>query len=283
MSPLLAPFQLEFMQQAMLAAGMVGAVCAFLSCFLVLKGWSLMGDAISHAVFPGIVIAYMAGLPLAVGAFATGLLCAVATGYIRENSRVKEDTVLGIVFTGLFALGLVLFTKVETDLHLNHILFGHLLGITDAGLRQTLWLGGGTLAVILALRRDLLLYCFDPAHALSVGIQTRGLYYLLLALLSTTIVTSLQTVGILLVISMLITPGCTAYLLTDRFERMLVIASASAVCSGVGGAYISFFIDGSMGACIVLVQALIFLFALLLAPRHGLLARLRSPLRPATS
>jgi ABC-type Mn2+/Zn2+ transport system permease subunit len=275
MEKLLEPFQFQFVNEAMLVGGGVAIVCAVLSCFLVLKGWSLMGDAISHAVLPGIVIAYSIGAPLALGAFVSGLLCAVATGFIKANSRVKEDTVMGVVFTGLFAFGLVIFTKIKTDLHLDHILFGNILGIEPRDLIESLVVAGVTLAVILALRRDLLLFCFDPNHARAIGLPTQFLYYLLLSLLAATIVAALKAVGIILVIAMLVTPGCIGYLLTDRFSRMLWIAVGSAVFSSLTGVYVSFFIDGSTAACMVLVQALLFLLALVFAPKYGLLSRPR--------
>jgi ABC-type Mn2+/Zn2+ transport system permease subunit len=271
MSALLEPFRYGFMVDAMIVGATVGAVCAVLSCYLVLKGWSLMGDAISHAVLPGIVIAYAVGLPLAVGAFLSGLFCAVATGYIKANTRVKEDTVMGVVFTGLFAFGLVLFTKIKSDLHLDHILFGNILGLEPGDLRNTLIAAGVTLGIILALRRDLLLFCFDPAQARAIGLRTDLLYYLLLSLLAMTIVVSLKAVGIILVIAMLVTPGCIACLLTDRFERMLVIATTAAVGSSFVGVYVSFFLNASTGACIVLVQALVFVAVVFFAPKHGLL------------
>jgi len=277
MEHLLEPFRYDFMVDAMIVGSAVGAVCAVLSCYLVLKGWSLMGDAISHAVLPGIVIAYAIGLPLAVGAFLSGLLCAVSTGYIKANSRVKEDTVMGVVFTGLFAFGLVLFTKVKSDLHLDHILFGNILGLEPGDLRNTLIVSGIVIVTILVLRRDLLLFCFDPAQARAIGLRTKLLYYLLLSLLALTIVISLKAVGIILVIAMLVTPGCVAYLLTDRFGRMLWIATSTAVFSSLSGVYFSFFLNASTGACIVLMQALIFLLTLAFAPKHGLiLPRLRS-------
>lgn len=272
MEKLLEPFQYPFMVDAMIVGVAIGAVCAVLSCFLVLKGWSLMGDAISHAVLPGIVIAYAAGVPLAVGAFSSGLLCAILTGFIKANSRVKEDTVMGVVFTGLFAFGLVLFTKIKSDLHLDHILFGNILGLGESDLRDTLIVSGITWAIIVALRRDLLLFCFDPGHARTIGLRTGMLYYLLLSLLAVTIVVSLKAVGIILVIAMLVTPGCIAYLLTDRFGWMLVIASVSAVSASFFGVYVSFFLNASTGACIVLLQAAMFLVTLVLAPKHGLLA-----------
>ena len=273
---LLEPFQYGFMVDAMIVGTAIGAVCAVLSCYLVLKGWSLMGDAISHAVLPGIVLAYAAGLPLALGAFLSGLFCAVATGYIKANTRVKEDTVMGVVFTGLFAFGLVLFTKIKSDLHLDHILFGNILGLEPGDLRDTLIVSGVTLTVILALRRDLLLFCFDPAQARAIGLPTKLLYYLLLSLLAVTIVVSLKAVGIILVIAMLVTPGCIGYLLTDRFGRMLGIAVGAAVFSALTGVYVSFFLNAATGACIVLVQALLFVGAVLFAPKHGLLSRRRA-------
>ncbi len=276
MNVLLEPFRYGFMVDAMLVGSAVGAVCAVLSCYLVLKGWSLMGDAISHAVLPGIVIAYAVGLPLALGAFLSGLFCAVATGFIKANSRVKEDTVMGVVFTGMFAFGLVLFTKVKSDLHLDHILFGNILGLEPGDLGTTLVTAGLVLGVVLALRRDLLLFCFDPIHAGTIGLRTGRLYYLLLSLLAVTIVVSLKAVGIILVIAMLVAPGCVALLLTDRFGRMLWIATATAVGSSLAGVYISFFLNASTGACIVLVQALVFLSTLAGAPKHGLLRRWRT-------
>ena len=265
------PLAYPFMQRALVVAVLVAAVCAVLSCYLVLKGWSLMGDAISHAVLPGIVVSYVVGLPLAVGAFAAGLSCALFTGYLKENSRVKEDTVLGIVFSGMFGFGLVLFSRVESDQHLMHILFGDVLGVTLRDVVETAVVAGGTLLVTLVKRRDLLLYCFDPNHARSIGLPVRVLHYGLLVLLSLTIVASLKAVGIILVIAMLIAPGATAYLLTDSFERMLGIAVAVAVGSAVLGTIISFHLDGATGACIVLVQAMVFVTAFLFAPRRGLL------------
>jgi manganese/iron transport system permease protein len=270
------PLSYPFMQRALIVSILVGATCAVLSCYLVLKGWSLMGDAISHAVLPGIVIAYVVGLPLAVGAFAAGLSCALLTGYLKENSRVKEDTVMGIVFSGMFGFGLVLFTKVETDQHLNHILFGNVLGVTVRDLVETAVIAGATLLIVMLKRRDLLLYCFDPNHARSIGLPVRVLHYGLLILLSLTIVVSLKAVGIILVIAMLVAPGATAYLLTDSFERMLVIATFIATASCAVGTIVSFHIDGATGACIVLIQMLVFVAAFLFAPKRGLVVARRS-------
>jgi ABC-type Mn2+/Zn2+ transport system permease subunit len=272
---LLEPFQYSFMNEALLIGVLVGTVCAVLSCYLVLKGWSLMGDAISHAVLPGIVGAYLLSIPLAIGAFVAGLFCAVATGWVKANSRIKEDTVMGVIFTGLFALGLVMFTKIETEAHLNHILFGNILGIERGDMIQTIIAAVITLIVVFLLRKDLLLYCFDPTHARAIGLNTTFLYYVLLCLLAGTIVASLQAVGILLVVAMLITPGCIAHLLTDRFERMLLIAITASVLSCFIGVYVSFFINGATGACIVLAQAFLFALAFVFAPKHGLLAKKR--------
>jgi manganese/iron transport system permease protein len=269
----IVPLSYGFMQRALGVAVLVGAVCAVLSCYLVLKGWSLMGDAVSHAVLPGIVIAFMLGLPLAVGAFAAGLGCAVATGYLKENSRVKEDTVMGLVFSGMFGFGLVLFTKVDTDQHLNHILFGNMLGVTAGDLIETGIVAGGVLLAVLVKRRDLLLYCFDPQHARAIGLPVRTLHYGLLVLLSLTIVASLKAVGIILVVAMLIAPGAIAYLLSNRFDRMLAIAVAVAVGSCAVGTVVSFHIDGATGPCIVLIQMAVFMLAFLFSPISGVLRR----------
>lgn len=266
------PLSYGFMQRALIVAVLVGAVCAVLSCYLVLKGWALMGDAVSHAVLPGIVIAFVAGIPLSIGAFVAGLGCAVATGFLNENSRVKEDTVMGIVFSGMFAFGLVLFTKIETDQHLNHILFGNLLGVGVADVIETAIIAGLTLTIVVARRRDLLAYCFDETHARAIGLPVRFIHYALLILLSLTIVASLKAVGIILVVAMLVAPGAIAYLLSDRFEQMLVIAAAVAIGSSVLGTLISFHIDGATGPCIVLIQAGVFLLAFFFAPKQGVLA-----------
>jgi manganese/iron transport system permease protein len=276
---LIVPLSYPFMQRALVVSLLVAAVCAVLSCYLVLKGWSLMGDAISHAVLPGIVVAYAIGLPLALGAFVAGLSCALLTGYLKENSRIKEDTVMGIVFSGMFGLGLVLFTKIETDQHLLHILFGDVLGVTWRDLVETAIIAGGTLALVLLKRRDLLLYCFDPNQARAIGLPVRVLHYGLLVLLALTIVAALKTVGIILVIAMLIGPGATAYLLTDNFDRMLPIAVGVALVSAAVGTVASFHLDGATGACIVLVQAALFVLAFLFAPKRGLVS-LRRPISP---
>ena len=270
------PLSYGFMQRALGIAVLVGAVCAVLSCYLVLKGWALMGDAVSHAVLPGLVIAAAFGFPLALGAMAAGLTCALLTGYLKERSRVKEDTVMGIVFSGMFGIGLVLFTKIETDQHLLHVLFGNLLGVTNQDVIETAAVAGITLLAIMLKRRDLLVYCFDPQHARSIGLPVTLLHYGLLILLSLTIVASLKAVGIILVVAMLVAPGAIGQLMTNRFDRMLVIASTVAIGSCVVGTLVSFHIDGATGPCIVLIQAAVFLLALLFGSQGGLLRQRRT-------
>lgn len=259
---LLAPLAHEFMQRGLIIAVLVGIVCAVLSCFLVLKGWSLMGDAVSHAVLPGIVIAQIAGLPLALGAFVAGLGCSLGIGYLKENSRVKEDTVMGIVFSGMFALGLVMFVKVDSDQHLLHILFGNMLGVRWADIGETALIAVPTIAIMLAKRRDFLLVAFDPAHARAIGLNVRILHFGLLVLLALTIVAALKAVGIILVVAMLVAPGAVGYLVTRRFDAMLAVAVGVATVSSIIGTILSFHLDASTGPCIVVVQAAFFMVAL---------------------
>lgn len=259
---LVAPLSHEFMQRGLLVAVIVGIVCAVLSCFLILKGWSLMGDAVSHAVLPGIVLAQIAGLPLAAGAFVAGLSCSLAIGYLKENSRVKEDTVMGIVFSGMFALGLVMFVKVESDQHLLHILFGNMLGVRWTDIAETAAIALPTVAIMLAKRKDFLLVAFDAAHARAIGLPVRWLNFGLLMLLALTIVAALKAVGIILVVAMLIAPGAIGFLTTRRFDAMLAVAVAVATVSSVIGTILSYHLDGSTGPCIVVVQAVFFLAAL---------------------
>jgi manganese transport system permease protein len=268
-----APLQHGFMVKAIAISALVGVVCSALSCYMTLKGWALMGDAVSHAVMPGVVVAYALNIPFAIGAFIFGVGSVVAIGFIKSNTRIKEDTVIGLVFTGFFAFGLVLVSKVKSSIDLTHILFGNVLGISDADIWQTIAIATITLTTLAILRKDLILFCFDATHAKSIGLNTTFLYYTLLSLLSLTAVAGLQTVGIILVVAMLVTPGATAYLLTDRFDRMLIIAMASGVFSSVVGTYISYHIDGSTGGCIVVLQTLMFVIAMIFAPKHGLIAK----------
>ena len=256
------PLAHEFMQRGLVVAVLVGTVCALLSCYLVLKGWSLMGDAISHAVLPGIVVAYVLSVPLALGAFAAGLVCTSATAYLREHCRVKEDAIMAIVFSGMFAVGLVLFVKVESDQHLNHILFGNMLGVRWADVLETALIAVPVCAIVIAKRRDLLLFCFDAAHARAMGLPVGVLHYGLLTLVALAIVASLKAVGVILVIAMLITPGAIGFLLAKQFGTLSVIAVVSAVFSCVVGTIASFHLDAATGPTIVMVQTASFLAAL---------------------
>lgn len=261
LAALAAPVQFDFIQTALVIAALVAVPMALLSCFLVLKGWSLMGDAVSHAVLPGVVLAYIAGLPLAVGAFAAGMVCALGTGYLKANSRVKEDTVMGVVFSGMFALGLVLYTKIQSDVHLDHILFGDMLGVSWGDIVESAAISGLVTLVLLAKWRDLLLNAFDPAQAKAVGLRVGLLHYGLLVMLSLTIVAALKAVGIILAVSLLIAPGAIAFLVTKRFGRMLAVAVLVAVSCSLAGVYLSFFLDSAPAPTIVLMMTGVFIAA----------------------
>ena len=273
MSFLIEPFSYPFMQQALLVSVLIAAAAGALSCFLVLKGWSLMGDAISHAVLPGIVLAYIAGLPLILGAFAAGMVCAAATGFLTENSRVKQDTVMGVVFAGMFGAGVVMYTAIQTEVHLDHILFGDMLGIEPSDVIETALISVLALVIVVAKRRDLLLFSFDPQHARTVGLRTKFLHYGLLALISLVVVGALKAVGLILAIAFLIGPGATAHLLTNRFDRMLALSIFVAVLSSVIGIALSFHLDSAPAPTIVVVMTGIFVLAFLFAPGQGVLAR----------
>jgi len=262
---LLTPFQFDFMVNALVISGLVAVPMALLSCFLVLKGWSLMGDAISHAVFPGVVLAYILGLPLALGAFAAGMFCAVATGYLKDNSRIKQDTVMGIVFSGMFGVGLVLYVKIQSEVHLDHILFGDMLGVSWRDIGETALVAAVVAAVIAVKWRDFLLHAFDPVQARAVGLPVGWLHYGLLCLISLTIVGALTAVGLILAIAMLIAPGAIAFLLTRTFGTMLAAALAVAVIASLLGVYLSFFLDSAPAPTIVLLMSIVFIAALLRA------------------
>ena len=253
------PLQYAFMFKAVVVSTIVGVACAILSCFLVLKGWSLLGDAISHAVLPGVVIAYMIGIPFGLGAFVFAMIAVTLIGYIKNNTKIKEDAVMGIVFTTLFALGLMLISKIISSVDLTHVLFGEVLGISDNDAWYTFSILAVTSVVVLAFRRTFLIFCFDPTHAQSLGLPIRFIHYAFLSLLAITITGSIQTVGIILVIAMLITPGSTAFLLTKRFSSMLQIAIAISVVSSLIGAYSSYYFNIATGGTIVFVQGCIFL------------------------
>ncbi|MCB1357991.1 MAG: metal ABC transporter permease [Maritimibacter sp.] len=264
METLLMPFQFPFMQNAFLVTALIAPAAAMLSAFLVLKGWSLMGDATSHAVLPGVVLAYVAGIPLILGAFAAGMVMALGAGFIQEHSRVKQDTVLGVVFSGMFGLGIVLYTQIETDTHLDHILFGNMLGVGLADLWTSGLIAGGVALVLALFWRDFLAHAFDPVQARMIGLRTTLLHYGLLTLLSATIVAMLSSVGIILAIAFLIAPGAIAFLLTRRFASMLAVAVAAAELAGMGGIYASFWLDSAPAPTIVLVLTAMFLAALAL-------------------
>lgn len=261
METLLFPFQFAFMNNAFLMMAIVAVPTSLLSCYLVLKGWSLMGDAISHAVLPGVVVAYIFGIPLIIGAFCAGMICALATGFLSEHSRVKQDTVMGIVFSGMFGFGIALYTKIETDLHLDHILFGNMLGVSGGDLWTAGIIAAFVAVAVIAKRRDLMLHAFDPAQARAVGLPVGLLHYGLLALISLTIVATLSAVGIILSIGLLIAPGAIAFLLTKRFSLMLPIAAGVTAVSGFAGVYLSFFIDSAPAPTVILILTAIFIGA----------------------
>ncbi|MBS0881332.1 metal ABC transporter permease [Pantoea sp. JGM49] len=255
---LLSPFEFEFMNMALIITLILSLPCAMLSAFLVLKGWSLLGDAMSHAVFPGVVLAWWIGLPFAIGAFIAGMLCALATGFISQNSRIKPDTVMGIVFSGMFGAGLVLYLKLKPEVHLDHILFGDMLGIGWADIAQTAAIALLVVLVLSVKWRDLLLHAFDPQQARACGINTNVMHYGLLCLIALTIVAALKSVGVILSIAMLIAPGAIALLLARRFLQVMLLAALIAILTGFCGVYASFFLDSAPGPTIVVLYSLLF-------------------------
>ncbi|XGA81712.1 metal ABC transporter permease [Halomonas sp. CH40] len=266
-------FQYAFMQRALLTSVLVGAICGLLSCYVVLKRWSLLGDAISHAVLPGVAIAYLLGWPFFIGAFITGALTSLGIGAIERHTRIKSDAAMGLMFTGAFALGIVIISKIATSTHLMHILFGNVLGVQPTNMLLTLAASVITLLVIWLAYRPLMLYTFDPQQAQALGFNTSIVHYGLILLLTLTIVASLETVGIILVVAMLITPGATAHMLTDRFATMLWLSVAVGVSSAVLGLWLSVVLDVASGGSIVLVATGLFFLALLFSPKHGVIMR----------
>ena len=262
MSEILLPFEFDFMLRAFAVTMLVSVPMALLSCFLVLRGWALMGDAISHAVLPGIVVAYWFGAPLALGAFAAGMVCAGATGFLKDNSRIKEDTAMGIVFSGMFALGIVLYVWTPTDVHLDHILFGDALGIGWADIGASALIAVPVTGILLGLRRGFMLHAFDPAHARAIGLPVGWLHYGLLAMVSMVVVAALQAVGIILAIAFLITPGAIAFLWVKRFGPMLAVAVGVALLSSFAGVYASFWLDSAPAPTIVLAMTILFVASL---------------------
>jgi len=275
MELLLEPFTYSYMARAIWVSALVGGVCAFLSCYLVLKGWSLMGDALSHAVVPGVAVAYLLKLPYAAGAFASGMLAALAMAAVQRVTVLREDAAIGLVFTAMFAAGLLIVSVHPTSISVQTIVMGDVLAIADEDVVQVVAIAGLSLAVLLLRWRDLMLAFFDASHARAVGLNPWRLRVLFFVLLSACTVAALQTVGAILVIAMVVTPGATAYLLTDRFGRMLVIAVAIGTATAAVGAYVSYFMDGATGGLIVVAQTLVFLATFLLAPKHGRLAAWR--------
>ncbi|MXP57160.1 metal ABC transporter permease [Pantoea sp. Taur] len=275
---LLSPFEFEFMNMALIITLILSLPCAMLSAFLVLKGWSLLGDAMSHAVFPGVVLAWWIGFPFAIGAFIAGMLCALATGFISQNSRIKPDTVMGIVFSGMFGAGLVLYLKLKPEVHLDHILFGDMLGIGWADIAQTAAIALLVVLVLSVKWRDLLLHAFDPQQARACGINANVMHYGLLCLIALTIVAALKSVGVILSIAMLIAPGAIALLLARRFLQVMLLAALIAILTGFCGVFASFFLDSAPGPTIVVLYSLIFVVTFVRvswrerANRHGSVA-----------
>jgi manganese/iron transport system permease protein len=281
MTELLSPFTYDYMLKAMFVSALVGGVCAFLSAYLMLKGWSLMGDALGHAVVPGVAVAYLMQLPYAAGAFVAGLLAALGMGLVKHRTRLREDAIIGLVFTAFFAAGLLIASIYPTSINIQTIVLGNILGISDEDVVQVVIIAAVSLALLLAKWRDLMVVFFDESHARTVGINAGALKIMFFALLAACTVAALQTVGACLVIAMVVTPGATAYLLTDRFGRLLALSVAIGAGTSFVGAYISYFLDGATGGVIVTLQTLLFLAAFYLAPKHGVIAARRR--RPAPS
>ena len=275
MSELLVPFAYDYMVKAMWVSALVGATCAFLSAFLMLKGWSLMGDALAHSIVPGVAAAYLLKLPYAVGAFAAGMLAALGMAFVRSQSRLREDAVIGLVFTSFFAAGLLIVSINPTSVNVQSIVLGNILAISDEDVFQVVIISAVTLGILLLKWKDFLVVFFDEAHARSIGLNPFWMKVVFFTLLSAATVAALQTVGACLVIAMVVTPGATAYLLTDRFSVLLAIAVTIGALTSFLGAYISYFLDGATGGVIVTLQTLVFLAAFVFAPKHGVLAARR--------
>ena len=260
---LLLPFEFYFMQNAFLIGLIVAVPTALLSCFLVVKGWSLMGDAISHAVLPGIVLSYIFSIPLMIGAFVAGIFCAMATGYLSENCRVKQDTVMGVVFSGMFAAGLVLYTSIETDVHLDHILFGNMLGVSIEDIIITIFIAICVSSFLAMKWSDLVLQSFDPLQARASGLNVRVLNFLLLASISLTVVATLKATGLILAIALLIAPGSIAFLITNQFRLMMPLAVIVTILAMLSGIYLSFWIDSAPAPTVIMLLTLTFILVLI--------------------
>lgn len=275
LAELLIPFSYGYMLKAMWVSALVGGVCAFLSAYLMLKGWSLMGDALAHSIVPGVAGAYILGMPFAIGAFFSGILAAGAMQFVKQKSRLREDAVIGLVFTALFALGLLMASIWPTSVSIQTIVLGNILAISDEDVMQVAVISVVSLAILVLIWKDLMVTFFDENHARSIGLNTTMLKIVFFTLLSACTVAALQTVGACLVIAMVVTPGATAYLLTDRFGRLILISIVLGVATSFVGAYISYFLDGATGGVIVTLQTLLFLAAFYFAPKHGVLAARR--------
>ncbi|NIF22331.1 metal ABC transporter permease [Candidatus Pantoea multigeneris] len=275
MSWILEPFSYQYMLNAMWIAAMVGTLCAFLSCFLMLKGWSLMGDALSHSIVPGVAGAAMLGLPFSLGAFLSGGLAAASMLFLNQRTRLKEDAIIGLIFSSFFGIGLFLVSLNPTAINVQTIVLGNILAVAPADIWQLGIIGAVTLTLLLLKWRDLMVTFFDESHARTLGLNTTRLKILFFSLLAAAAVAALQTVGAFMVICLLVTPGATAYLLTDRFPRLLLIAVAIGSITSFLGAWGSYYLDGATGGIIVVAQTLVFLSAFLFAPKHGVLAARR--------
>ena len=273
------PFSYNYMINAMWVSALVGGVCAFLSAYLMLKGWSLIGDALSHSIVPGVAGAYMLGLPFSVGAFFSGGLAAVAMLFLTQRTKLKEDAVIGLIFTAFFGLGLFMISLSPTSVNIQTIVMGNILAVTPEDTIQLVIISVVTLAVMLVIWKDLMVTFFDESHARSIGLNPPLLRVIFFTLLAACTVAAMQTVGAFLVIAMVVTPGATAYLLTDRFPRLILIAIAVGTLSSLIGAYVSFFLDGATGGVIVVLQTIVFLLAFVFAPKHGILAARRRAAR----
>ncbi|KKB76319.1 membrane protein [Devosia limi DSM 17137] len=272
---LLEPFGYGYMVNAIWVSALVGGVCAFLSAYLMLKGWSLIGDALSHSIVPGVAGAYMLGLPFSLGAFFSGGLAAAAMLFLTQRTKLKEDAIIGLIFTAFFGLGLFMVSISPTSVNIQTIVLGNILAVTPEDTLQLVIIAVVSLAVMLVLWKDLMVTFFDESHARSIGLNPPVLKVIFFTLLSACTVAAMQTVGAFLVIAMVVTPGATAYLLTDRFPRLLLIAILVGALSSLFGAYLSFFLDGATGGVIVVLQTSVFLLAFFFAPKHGMLAARR--------
>lgn len=275
MAWLAEPFHYQYMLNAMWVSALVGGVCAFLSCYLMLKGWSLMGDALSHSIVPGVAGAYMLGLPFALGAFLSGGLAAGSMLFLNQRTRLKEDAIIGLIFSSFFGLGLFMVSLNPTSVNIQTIVLGNILAIAPEDILQLAIIGFTSLLILLVKWKDLMVTFFDENHARSVGLNPTRLKLLFFTLLAASTIAALQTVGAFLVICLVVTPGATAYLLTDRFQRLLLIAVVIGSVTSFFGAWVSYYLDGATGGIIVVAQTLVFLIAFVFAPKHGLLARRR--------